>query len=265
MNIISVDLPWNPDKRGHRAVVVADLAGNIKIITANDDELVKLVGDSAEPDSLVLLDVPVDGCENLGGKHCRAVDRALLRQGISILPTSKAGNRGRALRERIQNSRRGREVVVLEIYPYAVYKFLAYLKDRELLGLLKLDKFDTLLDEGFRAYLPPKYKRERKKEERLRNMEYLYSLLTDAGLNYRIPLRYPEASGNLGQLSDEYDACLGAIVGIYWAANSSYACIAGDSNSGNILLLADRWLAGELGREVRIDNRKKEKIYEIGS
>ncbi len=89
-------------------------------------------------------------------------------------------------------------------------------------------------------------------------MEYLYSLLMDTALNFRIPLHYPDASANLGPLSDEYDACLGAIVGVYLAGNSSYACVAGDSSSGNILLLADRWLAGELGKEVKLSNLRRE-------
>ena len=82
-------------------------------------------------------------------------------------------------------------------------------------------------------------------------MEYLYSLLTDTdiGLNFQMPLSRPHTSSNLNQLGDEYDACLGAIVGIYYANNSSYACIAGDSKSGNILILADRWLREQLSAD----------------
>ena len=252
MNIISVDLPWKEGKRGRRALAVADLDRNIKIMSASDDdEMLALARDNAEPESIVLLDIPIEG----GEQKFRPVDRALARQGIWIQPSSNAGNRGKRLKELLENKKR---ITVQEIYPYAVYKFLAYLKDRKLLGRLKPDKFDTLLDDSFRGFRPRKYKRERKKEERLKNMEYLYSLLMDTGLNFRIPLHYPDASANLGPLSDEYDACLGAIVGVYLAGKSSYACIAGDSSSGNILLLADRWLAGELGKEVKIDNLKKE-------
>ena len=255
--IISIDLPWKEDKKGRRVLAVADLDRNIKIMSANDDdELLGLVRDAAEPQSLVLLDVPIDGCDNLGGKHFRPVDKALARKGISILPTSKAKDRGKRLKEQIQNQgmKQGEKVIVQEIYPYAIYKFLAYLKKRKLLQRLNSDRFDTLLDEGFRTYWPPKYKREKKREKRLENMSYLYSLLTDRdiGLNFRIPLNYPDASSNLSQLSDEYDASLGAIGGIYFANNSSYACVAGDSNSGNMLLLADRWLFERLDREVRV-------------
>lgn len=253
MNIISVDLPWQEDKKGRRVLAVADLDRNIKIMSANDDdELLGLVRDAAEPQSLVLLDVPIDGCDNLGGKHFRPIDKAIAHQTLPALPASRAGGRGKRLKELLEKNKEG--LKVYEIYPYAIYKFLAYLKKRKLLQRLNSDRFDTLLDEGFRTYWPPKYKREKKREKRLENMSYLYSLLTDRdiGLNFRISLNYPDASSSLSQLSDEYDASLGAIGGIYFVNNSSYTCVAGDSNSGNMLLLADRWLFEWLDREVPV-------------
>lgn len=255
MNIISVDLPWQEDKKGRRTLAIADLDGNIKIAQAKDDkELLELVREIAEPGSIILLDIPIDGCDSLGGKHFRPIDRAISRQALPVLPASKAGSRGKSLKVHLEKDKN--RLKVYEIYPYAVYKFLAYLKDRKLLHYLNSDRFDTLLDDGFRTYWPPKYKRERKREKRLENMKYLYWLLTDkgTGLNFRIPLNYPDASNNLGRLGDEYDACLGAIVGIYFANNSSYACIVGDSQSGNMLILADRWLVGKLREEVRLSN-----------
>lgn len=257
MNIISVDLPWNPDKRGRTALAVADLGGNIKIMQANDDnEMLGLVRDNAEPESLVLLDVPIDGCDNLGSQHFRPVDKAL-RHAIPILPTSKAKDRGKRLEELIRSINQGKRIIVQEIYPYAVYKFLVYLKDKKLLPSLKANKFGFLLDDGFRTFPLPKYKREKRRDERLENMGCLHSLLTDSslGLRFSTPLGYPDNSyswAKLNRLCDEYDACLGAIVGIYFANNSSYACLAGDSNSGNMLLLADRWLFERLNREVRV-------------
>jgi len=260
MNIISVDLPWKPDTEGRRALAIAGLDGNVKIARASDDnELLELGRDSAEPGSIILLDIPIDGCDNLDGEHFRPTDKALEHQGIWIQPASGAGNRGKKLEEILTKSMAKKGCRVYEIYPYAIYKFLAYLKHRKLLQHLNLDKFDTLLDEGFRKYRPPKYKRERERDKRLENMKYLYSLLTDKniGLNFRIPLHYPDNSNNLSQLSDEYDACLGAIAGIYFANNISYACIAGDSNSGSILLLADRWLSERLSREVPVYQPKR--------
>ncbi|MCL0091405.1 hypothetical protein M1N57_00840 [Dehalococcoidales bacterium] len=245
MNIISVDLPWQEDKKG-RTLAIADLDGNIKIAQVKDDkELLELISEIAKPGSIILLDIPIDGCDNLGGKHFRPIDRAISRLA-SILPASKAGSRGKGLKDLLEKKR----FKVYEIYPYAVYKFLAYLKDRNLLHYLNCDRFDALLDERFGTYRPPKYKRERKRDERLKNMQYLYSLLTDPSLGFRFSgLRFPHTACTLG---DEYDACLGAIVGIFFARSSSYTCIAGDSNSGSILLLADQWLAGELGKEVSL-------------
>ncbi|MDI6815546.1 MAG: hypothetical protein QMC90_05685, partial [Dehalococcoidales bacterium] len=187
MNIISVDLPWNPGKKGRRAVVVADLDRNIKIMSAkDDDEMLALVRNNAEQESIVLLDIPIEG----GEQKFRPVDRALARQGIWIQPSSSAGNRGKRLKELLKDKK---GITVQEIYPYAVYKFLAYLKDRKLIGRLKPDRFEVLLDDSFRGFQPWKYKRERKKEERLKNMRYLYSLIMDTGtgLNYHIPLHYP--------------------------------------------------------------------------
>lgn len=259
MNIISIDLPWNPNKKEHRALAIADLDRNVKIMLANDDnELLELVRDNTEPQSLVLLDVPIDGCDNLSGKHFRPVDRAISKQTLPTLPASKAGSRGKKLKELLEEDKK--RFKVYETYPYAVYKFLAYLKSRNLLQCLSLDKFDTLLDDGFRAYWPPKYKREKKREKRLENVKYLYSLLTDTdiGLNFRMPLHHPDASytlNGLSELYDEYDACLGTIVGLYFINNSSYACIAGDSKSGNILILADQWLVERLRSEIPVYRR----------
>jgi len=262
MNIISIDLPWKEDTKGRRTLAIADPDGNIEIALATDDNgLLELVRETASPEAIILLDIPIDGCNKLGGAHFRAIDRAISHQAIPVLPASKAGNRGRSLRARLEKAKKG--IGVYEIYPYAVYKFLAYLKNRQSLRQLATSKFDALLDDGFRRFWPPKYKRETEKHKRVKNMQYLYSLLTDSslGLKFSAPLHNPDnscTSGRLDILCDEYDACLGAIVGIYFANSSSYACLAGDSNSGSVLLLADRWLSDRLGRETKVCN------YQVG-
>lgn len=231
--------------------------GHIKLALADGDAgLLELVRHYTGSGSLVLLDVPVDGCAGLDGRHFRPVDRALARQGIPLLPTSKAKDRGEVLKRGILSGGQGSRVTAQEIYPYAIYKFLAYLKAKGLLPRLAADRFDTLLDDGFRTYRPPRYKREREKVKRRENMEYLYSLLTDRalGLRFPAPLPCPDDSSDVDRLSDQYDACLGAIIGIHYARNSHYACMAGDSKSGNMLILADRWLAERLRREVPVGN-----------
>ena len=54
------------------------------------------------------------------------------------------------------------------------------------------------------------------------------------------------STANPGHSVDQDDACSGAIVGVYFANKGNYAGIAGDSSSGNILLLADGRLVERL-------------------
>ena len=258
MNIVSIDLPWKEDTEGRRTLAIADPDGNIEIALAADDNgLLELVRNTARPGTIVLLDIPIDGCDKLNGAHFRAIDTAISHQAFPALPASRAGNRGRHLRARLQNAING--LAVYEIYPYVAYKFLAYLKNRQSLRHLATGRFDALIDDSFLKFWPPKYKRETEKPKRVENMQYLYSLLTDSslGLKFSPPLQRPRdslTSVGLNTLCDQYDACLGAIVGIYFIRGSSYACLAGDSNSGSMLLLADRWLSEHLGREVEVSN-----------
>ena len=265
MNIISIDLPWKSDNIGRRVLATTDLDGNVKIVSARDDnELLALVQDSAESKSLILLDIPIDGCEQIQIRKFRPIDKTLARQGIWIQPASGAGTRGKRLKELLKKDNEG--VIVQEIYPYAVYKFLAYLERQNMLRRINSESCQALLDASFRKYVPPKYKREREKDKRLENMKYLYSLLMDSSIGLKFSasdsLRCPDSSctlDDLNRLSDEYDACLGAIVGIYFANNSSYAFVAGDSKSGNILLLADGWLREQL-RQSLINLRRELEI-----
>jgi predicted RNase H-like nuclease len=260
MNIISIDLPWKSTTEGGRALVIANLNRNIRVETSGgDEELLRLVQDNIEQKSIVLLDIPIEGCGYT--KNFRPIDRALLHQGISIQPISSAENRGKELKSGIQRLNRGKSLVIQEIYPYAVYKFLAYLRNNRLLPRFNESGFAPLLGDGFRGFWPRRYKRKVKKKERLENMKYLYSLLTDpnVGLKFSAPLDYPDSSYTVNQLkslADKYDACLGAIVGIYWAEGNPYAWVAGDPKSGEILLLADKWLKERL-EEKRIQMKKE--------
>jgi len=254
MNIISIDLPWEEKRKGRRAIAVARLDRHIEVCqAADDDELSRLARVSFEPGSIILLAIPIDGTDKLRGHHFRPVDRALSRQTLPALPASRAGNRGCRLRAALQTDNSGCQVY--EMYPYAIYKFLSYLKQRKLLHCLNDNRFDTLLDNGFYRYWPPKYKREKKREQRVKNLRHVYSLLTDSNLSLRFtrPLPTPEASVNPDHLADGYDACLGAVVGIYLANRSGYTGFAGDSPSGSILLFADRWLAEQLGKDIAVN------------
>jgi len=256
VGIISIDLPWKSTNKAHRALAIANLDKDVRIKRAeNDDELLQLVQNNVEQGSFVLLDIPIEGCVH--GKNFRPVDKALSHQGIWIQPIFSAEDRGKVLKRHIQNLNRGKNLIVQEIYPYAIYKFLAYLKNNGLLPRLSPGKFDTLLGDGFPKFIPPKYKREGVRNKRLENMRYLYSLLVDSNisLKFSTPLAYPDSSytlNELNSLADEYDACLGAIVGICWAKGSPYAWMAGGAKSGEILVLADEWLKARLEKETQI-------------
>lgn len=255
MNIISIDLNWHPNSR-RIAVAVADREGNVRTVVGGlcDSELLSLIKEinlKENTSSIILLDIPVEGCKYLDSNHFRPVDLALMRNGFSLLPSSKAGQRGILLKKRIQ-AITGRSTRIYEIYPYAVYKFLSYLSHKGALTipLLHGARRSVLLDEQFRAFWPPRYKRERNKRMRVKNMKHVLSLLTNPqiGLAFSSPPQVPSMSENLSTLTDKYDACLGAIAGIYLANKSPFAKIVGDKDSGEILLLADKWLTENLKR-----------------
>ncbi len=250
VNIISVDLNWNPNppQADRIAVAVADKCGNVRAVIGElcDSELLCFINEihtKEDKPSLILLDIPIEGCKHLGGKHFRPVDLALVRNGFPLLPSSKARQRGSLLKKRILTAT-GKSAGIYEIYPYAVYKFLSYLGYKSVLSSFGLMNASVLLDDQFRTFWPPKYKRERNKRIRAKNMEYVFSILTNPqiGLAFSQPLQAPSMSENLSTLADKYDACLGAIVGIHLANKSPFAKIAGDKDSGEILLLADKWL-----------------------
>ena len=107
MNIISIDLPWESTNKGRRALAIADLDKNVEIKTAeDDDELLQLVQDNAEQGSLVLLDIPIEGCVHSG--NFRPVDKTLSHQGIWIQPISSAKDRGKGLKRSILNITQGK-------------------------------------------------------------------------------------------------------------------------------------------------------------
>jgi len=262
MNVISIDLPWNRDSKAGRALAIVNRGRKVEIKTAeDDDELSRLVRHHVEQESIIFLDIPIEGCDHLEVEKFRLVDKALNQLGISAFPASRAEGRGKWLKKEIQDINRGKKTIVQEMYPYAIYKFLAYLKKYGLLPRLITGKFDTLCEDGFRGFWPPRYKRENSKDKRLENMKYLYSLLTDPkiGLKFSPPLDDPDSSYTLAQLrglADKYDACLGAIVGIFWTERNPYAWIAGDPKSGEMFLLADKWLKEQL-EEKRVQMRRE--------
>ena len=256
MNIISADVGWR-EKTKRNTVAMAKPRKQIYFVASGlgDSGLVSLVRDHAEPGSLVLLDVPIEGCENL--REPRRPVESVLQHYVSLYPASMAGMRGIKLKKKLlQAMPEGirTSVVIQEIYPHAVYKFLWVAKQKGKLESVRLGGWEKLLDEGFTPSVgPPKYKGNITHDKRLAGMRELYNLLTEhLGLSFLKPISLPDHSfsrSHLELLADELDACLGAVVGLYCVTHSPYVWVASDQSGGGILLLADRWLKEQLEKD----------------
>ncbi|MFP4641986.1 MAG: hypothetical protein ACLFPU_07405 [Dehalococcoidia bacterium] len=250
VKVISIDPGWRETSK-RNAVVVATPSGRIDYVASglSDEGLKSLVKERAEPRSFILLDVPVERCDISG--HWRPVEKAL-QHYLSLYPISMAGKRGpelkRSLLEALPSTLRS-GVSVQEIYPHAVYKFLWAAKQKGKLESVTQGIWERILDESFRREYPPRYKGQFTRDQRLCGLRRLYDFLTGLGLDFTERLACPgdELSGRvMDRLSDEYDACLGAVAGLYYSNGNPYARVVGEREQGDILLLADVWLAGEL-------------------
>jgi len=254
-NIISIDPGWK-EKTRRNAVVVAKPRNQICLVASRlgDSDLISLVRDYAEPESLVLLDIPIEGCENLCEPR-RPVEN-VLQHYIALYPATMAGMRGIKLKKKLlQAIPEGirTSVIIQETYPHAVYKFLWVARQKGKLESVRSGRWKRFLARGFIPSLsPPKYKGNITYDQRLAGMRDLYNLLTGhMGLSFLQPLDFPDeslSSPHLELIADELDACLGAVAGLYCAVHNQYVWVAGDQ-SGEILLLADRWLKEQLEKD----------------
>ena len=253
MNIISCDVGWSRGTK-RNAVTVVTSEGRLCVFRRglNDDDLVSLVTNWSGR-SLILLDVPIEGCQNLEGPR-RPIENDL-QHYISLYPASRAGTRGQQLKQRMLLSVPAgprQNIVVKEIYPHAIYKFLWAVEQEGKLAEVLRHREQSLLDNWFTPSLgPPKYKgRKVKQDERLMGMWTLYNFITQRlRLSFCQSLEPPTDSFSaamLEVLADQYDSCLGAVVGLYCIAGNPYTGIAGDERQGEMLLFADIWLKRQL-------------------
>jgi len=255
MNIISCDVGWKSETKRNAIAVVTD--GRKFSFLKNgldDDHLVTLVCKWAEPQSLILLDIPIEGCEKLEGPR-RPIENAL-QHYIALYPASKAGDRGKQLKEKLFQKipvKSKENIIIKEMYPYAIYKFLwAVERKGKLTEVRRGREQQSILDNQFiPSVSPPKYKGSKvKHDKRLMGMWKLYNFLTQRlDLDFSQSLEPPNDSFSatgLEVLADQYDACLGAVVGLYCVTGNSYSWIAGDEFQGEMLLLADIWLKKQL-------------------
>ncbi len=253
MMIISCDVAWNPNKSRNAIAVTTD-QGEVKCLAQrlDDAHLVDLVCKwSSGSRTLVLLDVPIEGCRNLAGPR-RPIENAL-QHYISLYPASRSANRGEKLKKTIMAAVRQRETVtVKEIYPHAVYKFLWAAREKgKLPEVNRARRCSALLDGSFTpTRVPPGYKGRQSRDARLRGLRSLRNvLIRELGLKFTHSLEGPRLCSTpteMETLTDLYDACLGAVAGWYCAIGNPYAWLAGDEKQGEMLLLSDLWLKTQL-------------------
>jgi hypothetical protein len=174
-SVISVDLGWKLDASDRAAVAFVSREGvRVRQISGTDENLIQFIAEVGKPGALVLLDVPLDGCDDLNtDRPRRSVDFRLAKIGVPILPSIRAGDRGTVLRRRLFDARA--DLRVEESYPYAVLRVLWAL-DR----LGQSYRHDTGTDVDFSPVWwqwPPKYKRARRVIDRLEATQQVAELL----------------------------------------------------------------------------------------
>lgn len=237
-DVISVDLPWS-NKRGRTAVASRSPAGISVAAIADDDQLVEHIAERAAERALVLLDVPVDGCEALTAACPRRhVDDCLARVGIPILSSVASGPRGPRLRQELLAARP--DLRIFEIYPYAVLRVLWALRMSGASFAFEHNATEVELVERWWKY-PPRYKREPRLPERRQAMRDVASVLAAIPGFAGAVRAVGGASGpEMQRLADEYDALLGLVAGIAAADASPWSWLAETSaGAGAILTIAD--------------------------
>ena len=211
--VISVDLGWSRNNIGRTAVAWCRKQSAPRWTNAEETRDLLDFLRRFEEEALVLLDIPIHGTEDLGRERpFREMDRDLLSFGIPLLPSFKSGDYGLQLAEEIEQALP--HLTVMESYPYAVLRFLWAARDVP--GCLR-EALQPVVDcHKFIREWPPKYKRARKKADRI---VYMGKVLETLGLFLELDkaeelVPSPDMKrSELNLLCDIYDALLGLVVG----------------------------------------------------
>ena len=239
-DVISIDMPWGKNTTARTAIASRSPA-NISVTAVHDDDvLVQYVDQHAATNALVLLDVPLDGCESLSKSNPRrGVDDRFLRIGIPILPSVKSGIRGPTIAKRLLDARP--DLRVREIYPYAVLRVIWALHVQGLSFRFEDDARRVDLSATWGTW-PPKYKRAKTRAAKLVAMNEIAAVLSNLPA-VGSAIRTPSASAtvsDLSSLADAYDALLGLIAGIAAVDRSSWSWISEcEQGCGSIVTIAD--------------------------
>ncbi len=236
-DVLAIDLPWS--ERARRTAIAMRTRTGVEVEAVRDDaRLSEVVVERAARGALVLVDVPLDGCEVLSAaRPRRGVDQRFAQSGVPILPPVVAGSRGPALRARLGATRP--DLVFAEIYPYAVLRVLWALRLSGRTFELSADARAIDLAAWWWTY-PPKYKRERDLARRRRAVRQVAALLGEAGMAGQVRTVARATHGELDAVCDEYDALLGLVAGIAAVDRSSWSWRASTSHDdGTILTISD--------------------------
>lgn len=229
--VISVDLGWSPGNVGRTAVAWCRQQAAPQWTSAEETRDLLDFLRRFEEEALVLLDIPIKGTEDLGRERpFREMDRDLLSFGIPLLPSVKAGDYGLHLAEEI--SRELPNLTVVESYPYAVLRFLWAIRNNPACLTGKLQAVVECGD--FTREWPPKYKRARRKADRIVFMNQVQQLLghfLELGEAEDLVPSQGMKRSELNLLCDIYDALLGLIVGQAMAEGSPWFFPAAEQHS----------------------------------
>jgi hypothetical protein len=250
---LSIDLPWSESTKS-RTVVAAATKGRTVLVAHGVDGngLLAWITQRAAPEALVLLDVPIEGCDGLS-RTCprRPVDDSLSRVGIPILPSYTAGARGPELCAALQRARP--DLRVRESYPYAVLRVLWGTR-------METGSVEALTAATFRRHTapwktwwrwPPRYKRARTVAKKRDALATVAELLRSCGPEYARLVRAPGAgtTAELARLSDEYDAVLGLIAASAALERNAWSWEAWvPGAAGTIVTIGPAWLRAAFER-----------------
>jgi predicted nuclease with RNAse H fold len=233
--IISIDIGWKSEK-----FVAAILKERNLIKFLQGDNIGKLISLYKDKSALILLDIPIEGCEELSSLNpLRPVDRLLLKIGIPVLPSYLAKTKGKEIKQKLLKGIK--KAKVIEMYPYAVLRFLFAASQRIPLFKLFRGSCSHIIDsEIWWNKWPPRYKRERKKEKKKEEFKKIYHLFSFLEFYACIP---SPNNTKLSLLSHYYDAILGLVLGIQVNESSPWTSLLEVPNTkGKIQILADKWL-----------------------
>jgi hypothetical protein len=196
--------------------------------------------------AVVLLDVPVEGCEALGAhRPRRPVDDVLARVGIPVLPSYTSGDVGPRLRGALLGARP--DLGVHETYPYGVLRVLWGLwRESKAIDLDRPSRAELTSGAARWRTWPPRYKRAPVRSERILAMNSVARVIRACGPTYGVLVRRAHAAATwseLARLADEYDAVLGLVAARAARARTPWSWRAEvPGHDGAVVGIAPPWL-----------------------